>query len=165
MGRKQQVRCHGDSRRFELVADLVYSYFGNSIKHIADVAGGQGLLSRYLNKKNYISEVVDPRGYTLVGVSSRQCEFNSQMANFYDLIIGLHPDDATKAVAESAFYRPTILIPCCNFWDKTRKLSAKALVQAICEYYEANNIEYEEIVLDFRGPKNVAIITKGRQKQ
>ncbi len=55
MGRKTQVKCNGDDSRFEEVASFVHSRFGNSIKYIADVAGGQGMLSRILNKKyNYM---------------------------------------------------------------------------------------------------------------
>ena len=63
MGRKQ-VKCHGDDTRFDEIADFIYSRYGNTVKYIADVAGGQGLLSKILNKKyNYISEVIDPREY------------------------------------------------------------------------------------------------------
>jgi hypothetical protein len=71
MGRKQ-IRCHGDATRFDEVADFVYHLFGKSIKYIADVAGGQGLLTRILNKKyNYESEVIDPREYKIRGVPNR----------------------------------------------------------------------------------------------
>ncbi len=59
MGRKS-IKCHDDDTRFEEVATFIYQKFGNSIKYIADVAGGQGVLSRILNKKyNYESEVID----------------------------------------------------------------------------------------------------------
>lgn len=159
MGRKQ-IKCHGDIDRFEILADFVYERYGKSIKYIADVAGGQGLLSRILNKKfNYISEVIDPRGYALKGVPNRQCEYSPPMSGYYDLIIGLHPDGATRSVAESSFYRPTLLVPCCNFWNAARKLSHKGLVEAICNYYSKNDINYEIIELDFKTPKNIGILT------
>ena len=45
MGRKTQVKCKGDEARFEEVARFVYERFGNSVHYIADVAGGQGMLS------------------------------------------------------------------------------------------------------------------------
>lgn len=158
MGR-QQVKCHGDDRRFDEVVRLVEEKFGKKVKYIADVAGGQGLLSRMLNKRGYESEVIDPRGYVLKGVSNRQCEYVSDMASYYDLVIGLHPDEAVRPVAESALYRPTILVPCCNFWDRTKKLGAKEMIKSICEYYDENNVKYEVETLNFNGPKNVAIIT------
>lgn len=160
MGR-QQIKCHGDENRFEIIAEYIYHRYGNSIKYIADVAGGQGLLSRILNKKyNYEAEVIDPRGFVLKGVPSKQCEYTPDMAAFYDLIIGLHPDAATRAVAESAAYRPILLIPCCNEWDKTRKLGSRELVQAITEYLDSKNIPNEIVTFNIKKPKNIGIITR-----
>lgn len=158
MGRRQ-VKCHGDENRFEIVAEYVYGRFGDGVKYIADVAGGQGLLSRILNKKyNYVSEVIDPRGYALKGVPAKQSEYTPDMANFYDLIIGLHPDGATRAVAESAAYRPVLLIPCCNEWDKSRKLGSRELVKAICGYFDGMSIPNEIVELDFKKPKNIGVV-------
>ena len=158
MGRRQ-IKCHGDGGRFEIVAEYVYARFGGGVKYIADVAGGQGLLSRILNKKyNYEAEVIDPRGYALKGVPSKQVEYSPDMANFYDLIIGLHPDGATRAVAESAVFRPVLLVPCCNEWDKTRKLGTRELTLAICEYFNSMAIPNETVEFNFKKPKNVGII-------
>jgi hypothetical protein len=159
----KHVKCHGDETRFEIVADFIYNRFGNSIKYIADVAGGQGLLSRILNKKyNYESEVIDPRGYTLKGVPNRKSEYTSDMAGFYDLIVGLHPDEATRPVVESVFERPILVVPCCNFWDRTQKLGAKELVGSICDYLDENKIVYERVELNIKKPKNIALITGGK---
>jgi len=160
MGR-QQIKCHGDESRFEIVAEYIYRRFGSGIKYIADVAGGQGLLSRILNKKyNYEAEVVDPRGYVLKGVPSKQSEYSPDMAQYYDLIVGLHPDGATRAVVESAAHRPILLVPCCNEWDKTRKLGSRELIQAIIEYLDSKDIPNETVVFDFKKPKNIGIITR-----
>lgn len=131
MGRTQ-VRCHGDETRFEVLANFVYEHYSKSVKYIADVAGGQEMIAKLLNKKfNYVTEVIDPREYNVKGVERRVCEYTPDMASYYDLIIGLHPNEATRPVAESAFERPNILVPCCNFWDKTRKLGSKAIVEDI----------------------------------
>jgi len=160
MGRKQ-VKCHGDESRFDEIANFIYGRYGNTIKYIADVAGGQGLLTKILNKKyNYESEVVDPREYQLKGVSNRQGEYSEDMADYYDLIIGLHPDEATKPVVESAHKKPVLIIPCCNFWDRTQKLGAKELVASICAYLDRENIRYEIIKFKFKGPKNIGILTR-----
>jgi hypothetical protein len=159
MGR-QQIKCQGDEKRFEIIAEYIYNRFGGSIKYIADVAGGQGLLSRILNKKyNYESEVIDPRGYVLKGVLSKQVEYSPDMAEFYDLIVGLHPDAATRAVAESAVYRPILLVPCCNEWDKTRKLGSHELIQEITKYLSDRNIKNETVTFNIKKPKNIGIIT------
>ena len=160
MGRKTQIKCNGAEGRFEEIAEFVYERFGNSIKYIADVAGGQGMLTRTLNKKyNYDCEVIDPRHYQVVGVKNRECEYKSEMASFYDLIIGLHPDEAIRDVVESAKVRPVLVLPCCNFWDRTKKLGTKEMVEEICKWLKENNIKYEVITFNFKGPKNIGILT------
>ena len=162
MGR-QQVRCHGDERRFEIVADFVAETYGKSVDYIADVAGGQGLLARLLNKKyNYHAEVVDPRGHTLTGVAGRACPYTADMAGYYDLVIGLHPDEAVRPVVESALRRPMLVVPCCNHWDSSQKLGAKELVASICRWLEEQGVKYETVVFNFDGPKNVGIWTRGQ---
>ena len=160
MGRKQQHRFHGDPDRFEVLSDYIHERYGRDITYIADVAGGRGMLSRLLRKKyNYQSEVVDPRGWALAGVPSRQVAFEASQASYYDLVVGLHPDEATRAVAEAALLRPAILIPCCNFWSEDR-LGRDELVEAIAAYYQANGVRYERVVFPFKGPKNVGLVSE-----
>lgn len=156
---RQQHRLHGDPSRFHVLADFIYERYGNAIRYIADIAGGQGMLARILHKKyNYESEVIDPRGWVLNGVPNQMREYRPNDAGFYDLIVGLHPDEATKSVVYSARYRPTIIVPCCNFWSED-KLGTKELVTAIEEYYVKHDIQYERVCLNFKGPKNIALIT------
>lgn len=159
MGRAKQVSCHGDDRRFAVLAEFIYDYFGTSIKYIADVAGGQGVLSRTLAKKyNYEPEVVDPRHYTLVGVSHREALYTPDMASYYDLVVGLHPDAATRPVAESALVRPVVIVPCCNYWDKSRKLNSVAIADEIGKYYKEHGVSYERVKLDFSYP-NICLVS------
>lgn len=154
------MKCNGDDSRFEEVASFVHNRFGNSIKYIADVAGGQGMLSRILNKKyNYDTEVIDHRHYHVVGVKNRECEYKSDMAGFYDLIIGLHPDEAIRDVVESAKKRPILVVPCCNFWDRSKKLGTKEMIIEISKWLDENKIKYEIITFNFKGPKNIGILT------
>ena len=151
---------HGAPERFEVVADFIANKFGKNIKYIADVAGGRGMLSRLLNKRyNYESEVIDPRGWALVGVPNRKEEFTTEMASYYDLVIGLHPDDATRPVVESALITNTLVVPCCNFWDKTQKLGRNELQDSIEQYYKDNNIKYEKAELEFKSPRNIGFLT------
>lgn len=159
MEKRYRHRFHGDARRFEIVARFVYDKYEDSIQYIADVAGGQGMLCRILRKKyNYHCEVIDPRGRTLRGVPHRPEELDSSLATYYDLIVGLHPDEATRAVAQAAVVRPTILIPCCNFWSP-EKLGQQELLTAIEEYYQSHRIKYERISFAFKGPKNIGLIS------
>lgn len=152
-------KFHGDPDRFQTIVDFVLDKYGKKVRYIADVAGGQGMLSRMLNKKGYESEVIDPRGYTLKGVLSRTEGYKSDMADYYDLIIGLHPDEAIQEVAHSALIRPTLLVPCCNFWDRTQKLGRDELLKSIEKYYDDNDVRYKKIILDFKGPHNFGLIS------
>ncbi len=160
MGGRSQHRFHGDPDRFEVVADFIYQRYGRSIRYVADVAGGQGMLCRLLRKKyNYDCEVVDPRGWTLRGVPGRAARLDPSQAAYYDLIVGLHPDEATRAVAEAALVRPAILIPCCNFWS-AEKLGQDELVEAIESYYREQRVRFERVIFPFRGPKNIGIVSE-----
>ncbi|MFH0791602.1 MAG: hypothetical protein V1905_00050 [bacterium] len=158
-GRIGNHRFHGDPNRFAVLAEYINENY-RGIKTIADVAGGQGMLSRILSKKyNFDCEVIDPRGYPLVGVKNRKEEYKSDMADYYDLIVGLHPDEALKEVVYSAIIRPVIVIPCCNFWDRGRVLDREELLKAIEEYYRTNNVSFERVVFYFNGPKNIGLVS------
>lgn len=159
MARRDQHRFHGDPERFAAVAAFIGERYARGIRYVADVAGGRGMLSRILRKKlNYECEVIDPRGCTLRGVAGRTAPFDPAAADAFDLVVGLHPDEATRAVAAAAVVTPTILVPCCNFWSD-EPLGARELVAAIEGYYDDCGVAWERVVLPFRGPKNVALVT------
>jgi len=159
MNRRHRHRFHGDPGRFEAVAAFISERYGSSIHYVADVAGGQGMLCRILRKKyNYDCEVIDPRGRTLKGIPHRAVELDPSLAEYYDAIVGLHPDEATRSVAQAALVRPAILIPCCNFWSD-EKLGRDALVEAIEQYYRRHGVTFERAEFDFKGPKNIGIVS------
>jgi len=157
--KRKQHQFYGDKRRFEVVADFVIQRFSRSAKYVADVAGGQGMLTRILSKKgNFFCELIDPRPFALKGIKHRKEEFFAEMADFYDLLIGLHPDHALRELAKSALIKPVVLIPCCNFWDE-QKRGKEELLSAIEDFYRQNSVNFERITLDFKGPKNIAIVS------
>lgn len=160
MTRKQHL-LYGDPRRFEVTADFVIGRFGGkSVEYIADVAGGKGLLTRLLSKKgNFVCELIDPRRTVLKGIHHRREQFHAEMADYYDLLVGLHPDDALRELAKAALVRPVVLIPCCNFWDDQRR-GCKELLEAIEDFYHQHSVRFERIALDFKGPKNIAIVSE-----
>jgi hypothetical protein len=156
-------RFHGDSDRFAVLADFVAETHGRSVRYVADVAGGQGQLTRELRKRHgYEAEVVDPRDHRLRGVPGSAESFTATRASYYDLVIGLHPDEATRAIAEAAIVRPIVIVPCCNFWDRSVKLGRDALLDAIEGWLEDRGVECRRVQLAFAGPMNVAIITRHR---
>ena len=157
---RQQHHFHGVPERFDIVAEFISDEYGHSIRYIADVAGGQGMLTRILNKRyNYECEVIDPRGWVLKGVPNRQEEFSLKMADYYDLIVGLHPDEATREVVWAALFRPVVLIPCCNFWSE-EKLGREELLQAIEHFYQKHGIKFRRKTFSFRGPKNIGLVSE-----
>ncbi|MGH3301809.1 MAG: hypothetical protein ACRDOK_09025 [Streptosporangiaceae bacterium] len=150
-------RFHGDERRFEVTADFVAARFPQA-QTAADVAGGQGMAARLLRKRHNIEcDVVDPRGWVLRGVSSRAEEYRADMASYYDVVIGLHPDEALRDVVHSAQLRPVVVVPCCNFWSRSVKLGRDELLDAIEKHHAAYGTS-ERVILDFRGPKNRALV-------
>ena len=152
-------RFHGDERRFEVTADFIAARFPRA-RTAADVAGGQGMLARRLRKRHNIDcDVVDPRGWVLRGVSSRAEEYRADMAGYYDVIIGLHPDDALREVVNSARVRPVVVVPCCNFWLREVKLGRDELLDAIEKHHAAYGT-CERVVLSFRGPHNRALVLR-----
>jgi hypothetical protein len=160
-GRVRGHRFHGDPLRFTVLADYIAQNYSHKAKRVADVGGGQGMLSRILKKKyNFDCEVIDPRGYTLVGVPSRAKKYSADMADFYDLIVGLHPDEALKEIVLSALIRPVIVIPCCNFWDKDKKLGRDALLTEVETFFSNNGIKYQRVTFDFVKPKNIGLVTE-----
>ncbi|MFQ6828733.1 MAG: hypothetical protein ACLRSY_03210 [Acutalibacter sp.] len=128
--------------------------------HYVPMARRQGMLSRILNKKyNYQAEVIDPATTRWWACRTASARYVSDMASYYDLVIGLHPDEAVREVVESAKVRPVLVVPCCNFWDRTRKLGTKEMVADICKWLEENGIRYETVTFSFKGPKNIGILT------
>ena len=165
MGTIRGHRFHGDPNRFQVLADYIAANYKGKVNTIADVAGGQGMLTKILRKKyNFDAEVVDIRDYVLKGVQLRKDEYKSTMADYYDLIVGLHPDQATRSVAESALVRPTVLIPCCNFWSRDKKLGRDALLEEIGLYYRQNDVKFKKVIFNFEGPKNIGLVSEPPNK-
>jgi hypothetical protein len=151
-------RFHGDPARFEVVAEFVAGRFPDA-RYVADVAGGQGMLTRLLRKRyGYEAELIDPRGWSLKGVPVRVEDFDASMADYYDLVIGLHPDEALRSVVQSAERTATLVVPCCNFWSAETKLGRDELIEQIIDFHNQRGGKSEHIVLDFLGPKNHALI-------
>lgn len=150
-------RFHGDERRFEVVAAFVAARFPDA-RTAVDVAGGQGMLARHLSKRHNVDcDVIDPRGWLLRGVKGRAEDYSAEMADFYDVVVGLHPDEALREVVASAAVRPVVVVPCCNFWTRDRRLGRDALVDVIAEEHE-RLATAERVTFDFRGPKNIGLV-------
>jgi hypothetical protein len=151
-------RFHGDPARFDVVATFIADRFPRA-RYVADVAGGQGMLTRILRKRFQLeAEVVDPRGWTLKGVPARVESYDAAMADYYDLVVGLHPDEALRSVVESADRSAVLVVPCCNYWSRDTRLGRDELNDQIVEFHDSRGGKSERVILDFAGPKNHALV-------
>lgn len=164
----------GDSRRFEVVADFVQRNFPPPQK-TADVAGGQGCLSYILAQNGYDCSVIDPRKTDLskkerqlsrrkgIQFNRIRSKFNANMAEEYDLIIGLHPDEATEEICQAAKVKPVILVPCCKYWNGIENHGSPGLAETIRHFFKKNKIEWWETLLRMNG-KNLVFVTIKEKK-
>jgi hypothetical protein len=151
-------RFHGDPARFEVAARFIADRFPDA-RYVADVAGGQGMLTRILRKRfGFEAEVIDPRGWALRGVPARAEVYTSAMADYYDLVVGLHPDQALRSVVESAERTTVLVVPCCNFWNRHNRLGRDELIEQIAEFHHSLGGKSERVTLAFSGPTNHGLI-------
>jgi len=156
-------RFHGDPARFEVVARFVADRFPDA-RYVADVAGGQGMLTRILRKRfGFEAEVIDPRGWALKGVPARVEPYSLAMADYYDLVVGLHPDQALRSVVESAGRVTVLVVPCCNFWTRESRLGRNALIERITEFHHSIGGLSERVTLAFDAPMNQGLILSSPQ--
>jgi hypothetical protein len=153
-------RFHGDPARFEVAARFIADRFADA-RYVADVAGGQGMLTRILRKRfGFEAEVIDPRGWALKGVPARAELYTPAMADYYDLVVGLHPDQALRSVVESAGKVAVLVVPCCNFWDRRSRLGRDELIEQIGEFHQSLGGRSERVTLAFSGPVNHGLILR-----
>ena len=166
----------GDSRRFEILADFVQRNFPPPLK-IADVAGGQGYLGFILTQKGYDCTVIDPRKTDLskkerqlsrrkgIHFKRIRSKFNAGMAEEFDLIIGLHPDEATEEICQAAKIKPVILIPCCKYWNGIENHGSLSMAETIRTFFKKNKIDWWETQLRMNGKNLVFVTTIEKEEQ
>lgn len=110
----------GDDRRFQVFADMIEKQFSVSIyKRIADIAGGKGYLQVALRKKGYDVITFDKRKKEkraqVNDLKFQYRFFSSEIKDQFDLLAGMHPDEATDVIIVEAIRRkiPFIVVPCC----------------------------------------------------
>lgn len=114
----------GDSRRFDLFAAFIERQVSNKNARIADVAAGKGYLSLALRQRGFKNVIsFEPKSRNKIkGLQYKARYFEG---GDFDVIVGMHPDQATDVILdEAARIRATaIVVPCCalptrwTFWD------------------------------------------------
>ena len=149
----------GDRRRFDLFAELIRKNFNPAqYKSIADVAAGKGYLQVALREKGF-KEVrsFDLRRKVFHGLDYRRILFDSTIPGKFDLICGMHPDEATDVIIDTAarLRIPFVLCPCCTrstvtiYWGA--KLSFKGWYNHLVRFAKIKGFEVQEIRLHMNG--------------
>lgn len=119
----------GDSRRFDLFAKMIAKQFPSRLyKSVADIAGGKGYLQHALRERGYSVTTFDKRNRARkVGkMRYKRRYFSDKIEDEFDLLVGMHPDEATDVIIVEAAKRevPFLVCPCCvkpsavTYWGK-----------------------------------------------
>lgn len=103
-----------DKRRFELFAGLVTTRFPEA-RRVFDIAGGMGKLNEALTQKGLDVLTFDKR-WKHADVNYAQRLFTLDEPCTCDVVVGMHPDGATRIIVEYAARhgRPFAIVPCCS---------------------------------------------------
>ncbi len=142
-----------DKRRFTLFADLVVERFPDAHR-IFDVAGGMGALNAELAARGRDVVTFDSRRKHLP-VRFAERRFGLDEPWECDLVVGLHPDGATRVIVEYAVRRrvPFAVVPCCS----DNGMSYKPWIRHLCELAAAGGLRVEERTLAMAGRARVLI--------
>jgi hypothetical protein len=103
-----------DKRRFDLFAQLLVEHYP-SARRVFDVAGGQGRLNEALTRLGRSCTTFDLR-HKRLPVQYAERIFTLEEPCEADLVVGMHPDGATRVIIEyAAKHRlPFAVVPCCS---------------------------------------------------
>ena len=103
-----------DKRRFDLFAQLLLERFP-AAERVFDVAGGQGKLNEALTRLGRTVTTFDLR-HKRLPVRYAERIFTLEEPCEADLVVGMHPDGATRVIIEYAAKHalPFAVVPCCS---------------------------------------------------
>lgn len=104
----------GDKRRFDLFAELVTRRFPTA-RSVYDVAGGMGKLNAALSARGLDVLTFDKR-WKRDEVRYAERLFTLDEPCRADLVVGMHPDGATRVIVEYAAKHRLgfAIVPCCS---------------------------------------------------
>jgi hypothetical protein len=156
----------GDSLRFKVFANYIKINFPK-VKSIADIAGGKGALQIELKKLGYTVTTYDKR-HTRISrnLSYKYAYFDNRVKDHYDLLVGMHPDEATDVIVTEAIKRniPFCVVPCCvipHAIKCNKNISYYSWINHLKQVVESSKYKVIEYELPIKG-KN--IVLSGRPK-
>jgi hypothetical protein len=122
-----------DKRRFELFARFLRERFP-AAKRVFDVAGGMGKLNVELTKLGFTVLTFDVR-HKRLPVQFAERRFTLEEPCQCDLVVGMHPDGATRLIVEYAarHHVPFAIVPCCSDDGSPYKTWMKVLAALAAE--------------------------------
>ncbi|MBL8724041.1 MAG: hypothetical protein JNK49_08340 [Planctomycetes bacterium] len=142
-----------DPRRFELFADLATTRFP-SARTVFDIAGGMGKLNLALTARGLEVTTFDRR-WKHADVRYAQRLFTLDEPCTCDLLVGMHPDGATRVIVEYAarHRRPFAIVPCCS----DNGMSYKPWMRHLAELGQQLGLRVTETTLPMAGRARVLV--------
>ncbi|MEW6430864.1 MAG: hypothetical protein AB1730_05090 [Myxococcota bacterium] len=142
-----------DKRRFELFADLLVQRFPGA-RRVFDVAGGMGRLNEALTRRGLDVTTFDRR-HKHLPVRFAERDFTLDEPCECDLVVGLHPDGATRVIIEYAARHqvPFAVVPCCS----DNSMPYKPWMRHLAELATASGLHAEEALLPMDGRARVLL--------
>ncbi|MBZ0151601.1 MAG: hypothetical protein K8J09_08725 [Planctomycetes bacterium] len=142
-----------DQRRFELFADLVVQRFPTA-RVVFDVAGGMGKLNLALTARGLDVTTFDRR-WKHHDVKFAERLFTLAEPCTCDLVVGMHPDGATRVIVEYAAQhrRPFAVVPCCS----DNGMPYRPWLRHLAELGRSRGLVVDEVDLPMQGRARVLL--------
>ena len=159
----------GDSRRFQLFADLVSRNLPDRSLRIADVAGGKGYLKAALHQLGYKNVVTWDKNRKAAKKQNhsgyKYGYFDYRTQEVYDCVVAMHPDEATDhaILYASIHHIPAFVCPCCIKPDAVlfnEKYNFHLWVNHLKRL--AKGMDIQELYLKMQG-RNLVLVLKPRK--
>jgi hypothetical protein len=141
-----------DKRRFDLFASFLTQRF--AAPRIFDIAGGQGRLNEALTRLGRTVTTFDLR-HKRLPVRYAERLFTLDEPCECELIVGMHPDGATRIIIEyAAKHRvPFAVVPCCS----DNSMPYKPWMRHLAELGAQAGFAVEEVVLPMEGRARIIV--------
>jgi hypothetical protein len=142
-----------DKRRFELFARFLAARFPGA-RRVFDIAGGMGRLNEELSALGREVLTFDSR-HKRLKVRFVERHFGLDEPCECDLVVGMHPDGATRVIVEYAARRgvPFAVVPCCS----DNGMSYRPWMRHLAELARERGMAVEEAELPMAGRNRVIV--------
>ena len=146
-----------DKRRFELFAQLLTRQWPER-KRVFDIAGGMGKLNEALTALGAEVTTFDQR-HKHLPVKFAERRFTLDEPCDCDLVVGMHPDGATRVIIEyAAKHRvPFAVVPCCS----DNSMPYNPWMRHLSELAVSLGHSVSEVTLDMQGRARVLLGAPG----